>query len=156
MDPGERLIDDKKPIVKPLRKAETSKGEVVVVGDKNGALLAALHPKSSPLAHSLSVPSMLRRHESLLSSNLSLSASCSSDASTDSIRSRASTGRMCRTNSRTSWKKQLASKARNGVAESLPEVVQVKKRCAWAVAVSAGEFRFCEIRVTCNWLSWFI
>lgn len=140
------LNDDKNPTVKLLKKTEKSKGEVVTVDDSNDALLPAIHVKTSPLAHSVSVPSILRRHESLLSSNLSLNASCSSDASTDSFHSRASTGRMCRTSNKTSRKKQLASKARNGVVqngvpESLTEGVQAKTRCAWA-AVCTGEFHF--------------
>ncbi|KAH6779384.1 DNA glycosylase superfamily protein [Perilla frutescens var. hirtella] len=135
---AERLIYGKNATVNPLRKAENSKEEVVAVEDKKGALLPVIRAKSSHLAHSVSVPSILRRHESFLSSNLSLNASCSSDASTDSFHSRASTGRMCRSSSQTSWKKkQLPSKARNGVVpnevpESLPEAVQAKRRCAWA------------------------
>ncbi|KAH6827496.1 DNA glycosylase superfamily protein [Perilla frutescens var. hirtella] len=135
---AERLIYGKNATVNPLRKAENSKEEVVAVEDKKGALLPVIRAKSSHLAHSVSVPSILRRHESFLSSNLSLNASCSSDASTDSFHSRASTGRMCRRSSQTSWKKkQLPSKARNGVVpnevpESLPEAVQAKRRCAWA------------------------
>lgn len=139
---AESLNDDKNPTVKPLKKIEKSKGEVVNVDDSsNDALLPAIHVKTSLLAHSVSVSSILRRHESFLSSNLSLNASCSSDASTDSFHSRASTGRMCRASSKTSRKKQPASKARNGVPESLTEGGQAKTRCAWA-AVCTGEFHF--------------
>lgn len=148
---AQRLIDARKPTLKALRKSEKSKVE-----DKNGVLLPTIHAKSFPSSNSVSVPSILRRHESsLLCSNLSLNASCSSDASTDSFHSRASTGRMCRMSSKTSRKKQLASKARNSVVpngvipESLPEGVQAKRRCAWAAATT-GEFHFCLIQVFCD------
>ncbi|XP_011083975.1 uncharacterized protein LOC105166349 isoform X2 [Sesamum indicum] len=129
---AQRLIDSRKHVVKPLKK------EAVPVEDKNGSLPASTRAESSPLLHYVSVPSTLHRHESLLCSNLSLSASCSSDASTDSFHSRASTGRICRTISKSS-RKELALKARNGavsngVTESLTEGVQAKRRCAWVTA----------------------
>ncbi|KAI3444018.1 hypothetical protein Pfo_000683 [Paulownia fortunei] len=136
---AQRLIDAQKPISKPLRKAEKPREEVVALEDKNGVLPPTTRIKSSPSTHSVSVPTILRRHESLLCTNLSLNASCSSEASTDSFNSRASTGRMCRTSSKSNRKKLLASKARNGVVpngvpESLPEGVQAKRRCAWVTA----------------------
>lgn len=143
---AQRLTDTRKPMLKPLKKAEKSAEEAVAVEDNNGGLPPATQAQSSPSLQSVGVPSTLRWHESLLCSNLSLSASCSSDASTDSFYSRASTGRMCRTISKSSRKKQLASKARNGgvpygVTESLPEGVHAKRRCAWVTA-SSGEFHF--------------
>lgn len=83
----------------------------------------------------MNVPSILRRQGSLLVSNVSLSASCSSDASTDSFRSRASTGRICRTNCSVSRRRQLGSKPKiivaDDVSEPLSNGVQHKKRCAW-------------------------
>ncbi|KAL0348093.1 UNVERIFIED_CONTAM: putative GMP synthase [glutamine-hydrolyzing] [Sesamum angustifolium] len=135
---AQRLFDARKHVVKPLKKAEKSAEDAMLVEDKNGSLPATTRAESSPLLHYVSVSSTLRRHESLLCSNLSLSASCSSDASTDSFHSRASTGRICRTISKSS-RKELASKARNGavsngVTESLTEGIQAKRRCAWVTA----------------------
>ncbi|KAL0451536.1 UNVERIFIED_CONTAM: putative GMP synthase [glutamine-hydrolyzing] [Sesamum latifolium] len=135
---AQRSVDARKPVLKSLKKAEKSAEEAVPVEDKNGSLPASTRAESSPLLYYVSVPSSLRRHESLLCSNLSLSASCSSDASTDSFHSRASTGRICRRISKSS-RKELASKARNGsvsngVTESLTEGVQAKRRCAWVTA----------------------
>ncbi|KAL0404072.1 UNVERIFIED_CONTAM: putative GMP synthase [glutamine-hydrolyzing] [Sesamum radiatum] len=134
----QRLVDARKHVLKPLKKAEKSAEEAVPLEDKNGSSPATTRAESSPLLHYVSVPSTVRRHESLLCSNLSLIASCSSDASTDSFHSRASTGRICRTISKSS-RKELASKARNGsvsngVTESLTEGVQAKRRCAWVTA----------------------
>ncbi|KAK7265086.1 hypothetical protein RJT34_32702 [Clitoria ternatea] len=87
---------------------------------------------SSPESHSVSV---LRRHEQLLHSNLSLNASCSSDASTDSFHSRASTGRLTRSNSLGCTRKRSVSKPRSvasdGVLESPPDASKLKKTCAW-------------------------
>ncbi|KAL0383026.1 UNVERIFIED_CONTAM: putative GMP synthase [glutamine-hydrolyzing] [Sesamum calycinum] len=132
---AQRLFDARKHVVKPLKKAEKSAEDAVLV---DGSLPATTRAESSPLLHYVSVSSTLRRHESLLCSNLSLSASCSSDASTDSFHSRASTGRICTTISKSS-RKELASKARNGavsngVTESLTEGIQAKRRCAWVTA----------------------
>ncbi|KAL2464353.1 DNA glycosylase superfamily protein [Forsythia ovata] len=130
-----RLKNAQKPVLKTLRKVEESIKDEGVELDKNKPI--SVTKLSNPL-HSVSVPSVLRRHELVLHSNLSLSASCSSDASTDSFHSRASTGRMYRTSSTSNWRKQLGSKAKivvpNGVPEPLPDDVQVKRRCAWVTA----------------------
>ncbi|XP_019182305.1 PREDICTED: uncharacterized protein LOC109177393 [Ipomoea nil] len=81
------------------------------------------------------VQSMLRRHEFLMHSNLSLSASCSSDASTDSFRSRASTGQIYRTSSSASSRRKQSSSRSKVVVVSdsshSPDSVHSKKRCAW-------------------------
>ncbi|XP_010536978.1 PREDICTED: uncharacterized protein LOC104811835 isoform X2 [Tarenaya hassleriana] len=83
----------------------------------------------------LSMASLLRRHEQLLNSNLSLSASCSSDASTDSFHSRASTGRLVRSYSLGSRSKAYPLKPRSvvsdGALDSPSSGSETKKRCAW-------------------------
>ncbi|MCD7458542.1 hypothetical protein HAX54_038554 [Datura stramonium] len=75
-----------------------------------------------------------RRQESLYS-NISLSASCSSDASTDSFHSSASTGRIYRMNSASSRRKQLVTKSKKIVSDDISDSsidgLQSKKRCAW-------------------------
>ncbi|KAM5548205.1 putative GMP synthase [glutamine-hydrolyzing] [Rosa sericea] len=122
-----------KPATKPLRKTEKMVEEVTSAEDKKTRQSSTL--STSPQLHSLSVPSVLRRHEQLLQSNFSLNASCSSDASTDSFHSRASTGRLIRSNSVGSRRKQYVSKPRSVVSDggldSPPGGSQSKKRCAW-------------------------
>lgn len=112
---------------KPLRKAEKLGKEVDLAKEKNDA---------SPQSHSASVSSVLRRHEQLLHSNLSMNASCSSDASTDSFHSRASTGRLTRSHSYGLTRKRSVSKPRSVVSDGVlesppPDGAQSKKRCAW-------------------------
>ncbi|KAI9117585.1 hypothetical protein K1719_011751 [Acacia pycnantha] len=127
-------LSSRKPTSKPQRKAEKLRDEVASAKEKNSLQLSS-NVTSSPKSHSLSAPSVLRRHEQLLHSNLSLNASCSSDASTDSFHSRASTGRLTRSNSLVSRRKPFVSKPRSvasdGSWESLPDGSQSKKRCAW-------------------------
>ncbi|WVZ13232.1 hypothetical protein V8G54_017762 [Vigna mungo] len=117
----------RKPASKPLRKAEKLHNEAK---EKKSQEVSTV--LTSPQSHSASV---LRRHEQLLYSNLSLNASCSSDASTDSFRSRASTGRLTRSTSLGCTRKRSVSKPRSvasdGVLESPPHGSQSKKRCAW-------------------------
>lgn len=74
---AQRSLGSRKPVSKPIRKAEKSTEEVEVVEDKNGRRL-------SPLLQSVKVPKILQRQDSLLHSSLSLSASCSSDYVSDS------------------------------------------------------------------------
>ena len=106
-----------------------------------GDALSALSLKS----HSVSAYFVLHQHEHLLHSNLSLNASCSSDASTDSFHSRASTGRLTRSNSLGTRRKPYASKPRSvisdgGLESPLPsDGSQPKKSCAW-VTPNAGAF----------------
>ncbi|XP_065850361.1 uncharacterized protein [Euphorbia lathyris] len=126
----------RKPASKQMRKVETSPEEVSLSEEKNAFTVATGNARS-PKSHSVSIPSVLRRHEQLLHSNLSLNASCSSDASTDSFHSRASTGRLTRSNSLGTRRKQYASRPRSvasdGGLESPPAsgASQSKKSCAW-------------------------
>ncbi|CAN1166717.1 Probable GMP synthase [glutamine-hydrolyzing] [Linum perenne] len=90
----------------------------------------------SPKPHTLSASSVLRHHEQLLHSNLSMNASCSSDASTDSFHSRASTGRLVRSYSAGSRRKAV-SRTRSVASDSglgsptSPGGSPFKKTCAW-------------------------
>ncbi|KAL1217536.1 hypothetical protein V5N11_004704 [Cardamine amara subsp. amara] len=90
---------------------------------------------SSFQKHTLNAVSILRRHEQTLSSNLSLNASFSSDASMDSFHSRASTGRLIRSYTVGNRSKSYPSKPRSVVSEgaldSPPNGSETKKRCAW-------------------------
>ncbi|KAJ9131182.1 hypothetical protein P3X46_035270 [Hevea brasiliensis] len=129
-------LSARKPASKQLRKVETSPEEVTL-GEEKKALSVSTGSALSGKSHSVSASSVLRRHEQLLHSNLSLNASCSSDASTDSFHSRASTGRLIRTTSLGSRRKPYASKPRSvvsdGSLESPPpsDGSQPKKSCAW-------------------------
>ncbi|XP_062078425.1 uncharacterized protein LOC133782953 [Humulus lupulus] len=127
----------RKPTSKTLRKVDKSPEEATLAEEKKARQMSSSSTTTSPQphAHSSSVPSVLRRHEQLLHSNLSLNASCSSDASTDSFHSRASTGRLTRSYSTGSRRKQYLSRTRSvasdGGLESLPGDSQHKKRCSW-------------------------
>lgn len=107
---------------------------------------AALEEKKPPgvptLLPSLSVPAGMRRQELLLRSGLSLDASCSSDASTDSFCSRASTGRIGRPTFGARKKKTISQIDPKDVAmlereigsASPSDVSSLKRRCAWVTA----------------------
>jgi DNA-3-methyladenine glycosylase I len=94
------------------------------------------------LLPSLSAPAGMCRQELLLRSGLSLDASCSSDASTDSFCSRASTGRIGRpvfgarekkkTTSQTDYKGVSMLDREGGLAYS--DADGVKRRCTWVTA----------------------
>ncbi|KAH7660028.1 Methyladenine glycosylase protein [Dioscorea alata] len=128
----------RKPSPKPSRKPEKDSGF-------NSEEKKSRSPSSEPrsLVSALSAPSALRRHELLLHSNLSLTASCSSDASTDSFCSRASTGRIGRTGLMSRRKQcvprpeKIAAKlekiALDSSLVSSQESLQLhgKRRCAW-------------------------
>lgn len=135
-------FSSRKPTSKPLGKAEKLRDVVASAREKRTHQLSS-NSTCSPQSHSVSVPSVLRRHEQLLHSNLSLNASCSSDASTDSFHSRASTGRLTRSNSLVSRRKPYVSKPRSvasdGALESPPDGSQSKKRCTW-VTPNTGLF----------------
>ncbi|KAK1429711.1 hypothetical protein QVD17_11928 [Tagetes erecta] len=97
------------------------------IGGKNQGVAT-----SSPPFSSTRVPSILRRQ-------VSLNASCSSDASTDSFQSRASTGRIYRTSSHARGRRQLASKTKiviDSGSEISTDDLQPKKRCAWVTSSS--------------------
>lgn len=136
----------RKPTSKTPRKVDKSPDEVTLSEEKKKTRQVSSTAATSPQLHSSSVPSVLRRHEQLLHSNLSMNASCSSDASTDSFHSRASTGRLLtRSYSTGSRRKQLVSRTRSVVSdgglESTPDDSQQKKRCAW-VTPNTGLFPF--------------
>uniref|UniRef100_A0A0A9DFM8 DNA-3-methyladenine glycosylase I n=1 Tax=Arundo donax TaxID=35708 RepID=A0A0A9DFM8_ARUDO len=111
-----------------------------------GAAVAAAEEEKKPAAvptllPSLSAPAGMRRQELLLRSGLSLDASCSSDASTDSFCSRASTGRIGRpvfgarkkkTVSQTDYKSVSMLDRESGLAS--PTDAAGVKRCAWVTA----------------------
>ncbi|KAM3320625.1 hypothetical protein P3S67_007827 [Capsicum chacoense] len=129
-----RSPGSRKSVTRPMRKTVKSKEEVEME-DKNGH-------QPSPSLLTFDVPSIPRRQESLYS-NLSLSALCSSDASTDSFHSSASTGRIYRMNNTSSRRKQLSWKSKRIVSDDISDSsidgLQSKKRCAW-VAPNTGLF----------------
>uniref|UniRef100_A0A699GJH6 Probable GMP synthase [glutamine-hydrolyzing] n=1 Tax=Tanacetum cinerariifolium TaxID=118510 RepID=A0A699GJH6_TANCI len=114
----------RKVVSKASKKSEMSP-EGSVEGKKRGVVA------SSPPFSSNGVPSILRRQ-------VSLNASCSSDASTDSFQSRASTGRIYRNSSSVRGRRQMASKPKSvGIdnsSETSPDGLQSKKRCAWVTS----------------------
>ncbi|KAK8582019.1 hypothetical protein V6N13_145007 [Hibiscus sabdariffa] len=125
-------LSARKPVSKPVKKVEKSPVETAVVQEKKASsTVNSLSPKT----HSVTAPSLLRRHERLLHSNLSLHASCSSDASTDSFHSQASTGRLIHSNSVGSKRKPYTPKPRSVASDGgldLPSSgLHQKKRCAW-------------------------
>ncbi|XP_062184220.1 uncharacterized protein LOC133888111 [Phragmites australis] len=111
--------------------------------DVPAAAAAEKKPVAVPtLLPSLSAPAGMRRQELLLRSGLSLDASCSSDASTDSFCSRASTGRIGRpafgarkkkTVSQTDYK-AVSMLEREGGFASPTDAAGLKRRCAWVTA----------------------
>lgn len=131
---AQRSVSSRKPLTKPLRKMEKSmeeeEGVMVFAEEKNGLTSSAkvVAPLTPPLCS-------VSRQEQLLHASLSRSASCSSDASSDSVHSRASTGRMYRSNSIAVQRRQLALKSKtsvlDGISEPLADSLQLKKRCAW-------------------------
>ncbi|KAE9462591.1 hypothetical protein C3L33_05507, partial [Rhododendron williamsianum] len=131
---AQRSVSSRKPLTKPLRKMEKSmeeeEGVMVFAEEKNGLTSSAkvVAPLTPPLRS-------VSRQEQLLHASLSRSASCSSDASSDSVHSRASTGRMYRLNSIAVQRRQLALKSKtsvlDGISEPLADSLQLKKRCAW-------------------------
>ncbi|KAI8017114.1 hypothetical protein LOK49_LG04G00722 [Camellia lanceoleosa] len=129
----QRLGSARKPMMKTLRNEENSLEEVASLAEESNGLSS----------HSVSIPSALSRQEHLLHSNLSLNASCLSDAFSDSFHSRASTGRIYRKNSMPVRRKQLAMKSKisvsDAISEALPGSLQPKKRCAW-VTPNTGKF----------------
>lgn len=135
----------RKPASKPLRKAEKAveAAETAEEKKKKRAPPSAAVASSPPSC--LSVPSVLRRQEQPLHSNLSFNGSCSSDASSDSTQSRASTGRIMRSSSARRRKQCVSKPEKAGsdtVSVSSQEGIQTKKRCAW-VTPNTGTLLFC-------------
>uniref|UniRef100_A0A0D9ZMR9 Uncharacterized protein n=1 Tax=Oryza glumipatula TaxID=40148 RepID=A0A0D9ZMR9_9ORYZ len=120
----------RKPSPRPGRDAAAAAAE-----EKKPAVAPTLLP-------SLSVPAGMRRQELLLRSGLSLDASCSSDASTDSFCSRASTGRIGRPTFGARKKKTLCQTDHKIVSmlerevglASANDVPGLKRRCSWVTA----------------------
>ncbi|RRT61134.1 hypothetical protein B296_00043814 [Ensete ventricosum] len=128
------VVAARKTGLKSSRKAE--KVEPQLLDEKQSS--TSLADSSSP---SLNAASALRRHELLLRSNLSLNASCCSDASVDSFCSRASTGRIG-SSSFLRRPRRIVSKPEkigvklekmvpDGTAMPPPEFLDGKRRCAW-------------------------
>ncbi|KAE8700439.1 26S proteasome non-ATPase regulatory subunit 9-like [Hibiscus syriacus] len=119
-------LSARRPVSKPVKKVGKSPVERAVVEEKK-ALPSSTVDSLSPKTHSVSAPSVLGRHEQLLHSNVSLNASCSSDASTDSFHGRALTGKSIRSNCVGGKRKPYMPKPRSVVSDGLHQ----KKRCAW-------------------------
>jgi DNA-3-methyladenine glycosylase I len=128
----------RKPSPRPGRDVAAAAG---ATEEKKPAAVLTLQP-------SLSAPAGMRRQELLLRSGLSLDASCSSDASTDSFCSRASTGRIGRPAfgarkkkalSQTDYK-ALSMLQRDGGLISQTDAAGVKRRCAWVTANTGACF----------------
>lgn len=128
----------RKPSPRPGRDAAAAAAE-----EKKPAAVPTLLP-------SLSVPAGMRRQELLLRSGLSLDASCSSDASTDSFCSRASTGRIGRPTFGARKKKTLCQTDHKIVSmlerevglASANDVPGLKRRCSWVTANTGACSRF--------------
>ena len=93
---------------------------------------------SAPMSSSSSAPSIVRRQELHLHSTVSLNASFSSDCSTDSFRSRASTGRIGsvgstrhRENVRPGLDKGSSKEGSDCDLTSSTRNLQGKKTCSW-------------------------
>ncbi|PHT47582.1 hypothetical protein CQW23_11790 [Capsicum baccatum] len=146
-----RSVELRKPVEKPVKnnkpETEESKGKKFEGAD-------VLHESRSPVAVSKkcgAVTSILKQQQDhrtlLMRPNLSLNASCSSDASTDSSQSRASTGKLSRgsVTPRGGRRKQCSPKVVKsekagkvvGEVESLSpgsnpgDGLVIKKKCAW-------------------------
>lgn len=118
--------------LKPQRKAEKVE-------------LDQVKGKKAPSAHAELSPPQKRSVPSILKSNYSLNASCSSDASTDSSQSRASTGRIRRRSvvattrirrTHSSPKSEKSDKVSGDTESDTGSVASAdgfpaKKRCAW-------------------------
>ncbi|KAK4764353.1 hypothetical protein SAY87_013791 [Trapa incisa] len=124
--------------LKSLRRIDRSPEDNKISKEK-GNQSRAVTNTSSPKSHLASAPTMLRPYQQLLQSDVSLNASCSSDASTDSFQSRASTGRLMRSTSLSSRRKPHISKSRSVVSDggldfgldSPPPIGLQMKKCAW-------------------------
>ncbi|GMH15890.1 hypothetical protein Nepgr_017731 [Nepenthes gracilis] len=128
-----KVVDVRKPAVKSKTKPEKSPD--VDAEDKK----AQTSPPLSPSLRNFSLPSMLRQHgHQLLRSNLSMNASCSSEASSDSSHSRVSTGRISRKSAAIRGKqgamKVVDKLVDSGTVEIVGDdgpVLGLRKRCAW-------------------------
>ncbi|GMP34466.1 hypothetical protein CsSME_00007321 [Camellia sinensis var. sinensis] len=131
-----KATETRKQISKPERKTEKHHEIDEARGKKSPSIpVVNSPPPSPPPTHCLNTPSILRwkQDQKLLKSNLSLNASCSSDASSDSSHSRASTGRIRRRTPTPIRRKQCGSKMEKVESGSVDSVdtSPAKKRCAW-------------------------
>ncbi|GFQ07654.1 probable gmp synthase [glutamine-hydrolyzing] [Phtheirospermum japonicum] len=144
-----RSVELRKLIVKPKNEktqrpssADESKGKNSPAALQSLEMMSKITPPAGYPKNGSSVASILRQRQP----NLSLNASCSSDASSDSSHSRASTGRVSRRSgtqtpplrrkhkcSPKSEKIENEGNGKNVGAES-EEGVVVKKRCAWVTS----------------------
>uniref|UniRef100_A0A1J3K3G0 Putative GMP synthase [glutamine-hydrolyzing] n=1 Tax=Noccaea caerulescens TaxID=107243 RepID=A0A1J3K3G0_NOCCA len=124
-----------KTVSKSLRKLERSSPGLTGSHETRSYASPSETVSSSQKHNTLNAASVLRRHDQILNSNLSMNASFSSDASMDSFQSRASTGRLIRSYSVGSRGKSYPSKPRSvvsdGALDSQPSGPDTKKRCAW-------------------------
>ncbi|CAK9153033.1 unnamed protein product [Ilex paraguariensis] len=128
-----RSVELRKPGSKP--KSNVEKPQEI---DEARAKKAPSSPNSTPLPKNyLTVQSVLKQQDhKLLRSNLSLNASCSSDASSDSSQSRASTGKISRTlkqirRNQCGIKNEKVNTDIDTVSVGSADGAAVKKRCAW-------------------------
>ncbi|XP_076909300.1 uncharacterized protein LOC143566500 [Bidens hawaiensis] len=132
---GNKATELRKPAAKPKSKV----GKRDEVKKSSSSVNLAVNSKSvtSPI---LPPQSSLRRKDSkLLKSNLSMSASCSSDASSDSSHSRASVSRRSVTPKAVSGKQSAGLKSgkvveSDGLLEASGDGSAGRKRCAWVTA----------------------
>ncbi|KAI7724970.1 hypothetical protein M8C21_011191 [Ambrosia artemisiifolia] len=139
------VVELRKPVAKPKSKL-VGKREEVVKRSVDVMVNSSLNSKSVTVTPP--VPSVLRRKDcKVLRSNLSMSASCSSDASSDSSNSRVSVGRVSRRSVTPVRGKQpggLKTVSKIGKAESVVESdgsleassddTIGRKRCPWVTA----------------------
>lgn len=120
-----------KPALKALKKVQRE--EATGAKEKKGSTTPRLMP-------TLSAPSSVTRRQELLHSNLSMNASCSTDASTDSFCSRASTGMIGKRPSITNRKRpeKIAMKLEkivpgDGIVTLPSQALEGKgkRRCSW-------------------------
>ncbi|XP_038900164.1 probable GMP synthase [glutamine-hydrolyzing] [Benincasa hispida] len=134
-----RIVETRKPGVKPLKKLEKPRQEVE---SKDKRV-----PLSPPQC--VTVPSVLRqqdRHQAIL--NLSMNASCSSDASSDSFNSRASSARGTRQRG-----PNLRRKQNSTVKGAGKSVEKVGVESAAVVAVVADTVGCLESKKRCAWVT---
>ncbi|CAN4088524.1 unnamed protein product [Withania somnifera] len=147
-----RSIEFRKPVEKPVKattkkpEIEESKGKIFQATDSLPQLRSPVAAVSKKCGAVTSILKQQQDHRSLLMRpNLSLNASCSSDASTDSSHSRASTGKLSRGSltPTAGRRKQCSPKVVKtekiwkivGEGESLStspaDASVIKKKCAW-------------------------
>ncbi|KAL3511972.1 hypothetical protein ACH5RR_024689 [Cinchona calisaya] len=142
-------LEQRKPVSKPkvtvnkMQESDEKKSPATVTAEKD----LSPSPKKRVGGTAATILSQQRQEVKsfLMRSNLSMNASCSSDASTDSSRSRASTGRISRRSVTPIRRKQqcgpkiekveklekVGSEVENVAVVGLADDSVAKKRCAW-------------------------